>query len=90
MANVEKISIALPSDMATLVHRAVQTGDYASSSEVIREALREWKARRAVRSDIVTELRLLWEQGLAGGRSAKLDMAAVKKRGRERLRAAKK
>ena len=49
MANVEKISIALPADMATLVRNAVETGDYASSSEVIREALREWKARRAAR-----------------------------------------
>ena len=41
MANVEKISIALPADMATLVRNAVETGDYASSSEVIREALRD-------------------------------------------------
>ena len=32
MANVEKISIALPADMATLVRNAVETGDYASSS----------------------------------------------------------
>ena len=50
MANVEKISIALSADMVTLVRKAVETGDYASSSEVIREALREWKARRAVRN----------------------------------------
>ena len=53
MANVEKISIALPTDMATLVRKAVETGDYASSSEVIREALREWTARRAARSEAV-------------------------------------
>jgi len=53
MANVEKISIALPADMAALVRRAVEAGDYASSSEVIREALREWKARRVAREFIV-------------------------------------
>jgi len=47
MTNVEKISIALSADMVTLVRRAVETGDYASSSEAIREAMREWKARRA-------------------------------------------
>ena len=41
MAKVEKLSIGLPTDMATLVRKAVETGDYASSSEVIREALRE-------------------------------------------------
>jgi antitoxin ParD1/3/4 len=90
MANVEKISIALPADMATLVRSAVETGDYASSSEVIREALREWKARRAARSEAVSELRRLWEEGIDSGRSAALDMAAIKKRGRQRLQASKK
>lgn len=47
MATIEKISIALSSDMLSMVRGAVATGDYASTSEVIREALREWKARRA-------------------------------------------
>jgi antitoxin ParD1/3/4 len=90
MANVEKISIALPADMASLVRKAVETGDYASSSEVIREALREWKARRAARSEAVSELRSLWEEGIASGRSAALDMATIKKRGRQRLQASRK
>jgi antitoxin ParD1/3/4 len=90
MANVEKISIALPADMATLVRKAVETGDYASSSEVIREALREWKARRAARSEAVSELRRLWEEGIDSGRSAALDMAAIKRRGRQRLQASRK
>ena len=48
MASIEKVSIALSSDMLRMVRGAVQTGDYASTSEVVREALREWKARRAV------------------------------------------
>jgi len=90
MANVEKISIALPADMATLVRKAVETGDYASSSEVIREALREWKARRAARSEAVSELRRLWEEGIDSGRSAGLEMAAIKKRGRQRLQSSRK
>jgi antitoxin ParD1/3/4 len=85
MANVEKISIALSADMVTLVRNAVETGDYASSSEVIREALREWKARRAARGDAVRELRRLWDEGLDSGRSAELDIKAVKSRARRRL-----
>lgn len=48
MANVEKVSIALPTDMLAMVRQAVDGGQYASSSEVVREALREWKARRAM------------------------------------------
>jgi antitoxin ParD1/3/4 len=84
------MSIALPADMATLVRKAVETGDYASSSEVIREALREWKARRAARSEAVSELRRLWEEGIDSGRSAALDIAAIKKRGRQRLQSSRK
>jgi antitoxin ParD1/3/4 len=90
MANVEKISIALPADMATLVRNAVESGDYASSSEVIREALREWKARRAARSDGINEIRRLWDEGLKSGPGKDLDIAATKKRGRQRLRADRK
>jgi antitoxin ParD1/3/4 len=90
MAKVEKLSIGLPTDLATLVRKAVETGDYASSSEVIREALREWKACRAVRSEAVSELRRLWEEGIDSGRSAALDVAAIKKRGRQRLQSSRK
>ena len=41
MAGVERMTITLPTDMAAVVKRAVEGGDYASSSEVIREALRD-------------------------------------------------
>jgi antitoxin ParD1/3/4 len=84
MPNVEKISVALPSDMADLVRKAVETGDYASSSEVIREALREWKARRASQQYAVRELRGLWDAGIKSGSGSDLDTAAIRKRGRRR------
>ena len=42
----EKISVSLTDEHAHLLREAVESGDYASSSEVIREALREWKTRR--------------------------------------------
>jgi len=43
MANVEKISIALPSEMLETIREAVDAGEYASTSEVIRDALRRWE-----------------------------------------------
>lgn len=46
MGKVEKISIALTDEMLASVKEAVASGDYASSSEVIRHALRDWKAVR--------------------------------------------
>jgi antitoxin ParD1/3/4 len=56
---MEKLSISLTSSQLQLVEEAVQTGDYASSSEVIREALREWKAKRL--------LGRLWDEGVVSG-----------------------
>mgnify|MGYP001604329124 FL=1 len=41
MSTVEKLSIALTPEMAKEVRTAVDSGEYASSSEVIRDALRD-------------------------------------------------
>ncbi len=46
MGAIERLTITLPADMAGLVKGAVDDGDYASASEVIREALRDWKMKR--------------------------------------------
>jgi antitoxin ParD1/3/4 len=67
MANIEKVSIALTSEMAAVVREAVENGEYASSSEVVREALREWKMRRSLQMKDVEEIRRLWAEGQAGG-----------------------
>lgn len=45
----QQLSITLPNDMADVVKSKVQTGEYASESEVIRDGLRALMARdRAV------------------------------------------
>lgn len=64
MTTAEKISIALPPEMVAIVRGAVATGEYASSSEVVREALRDWTHKRSLRQQGVTELRALWQQAL--------------------------
>ena len=69
MSNVEKISVALTSELATMVKEAVETGQYASSSEVIREALRDWKFNHAIREQKLSELRELWQEGIDSGPS---------------------
>jgi len=67
MATVEKISIALTQDMAALVRQAVESGEYASSSEVIRDALRGWKMKRALQEQQIEELCRLWQEGIKSG-----------------------
>ncbi len=69
---IEKISIALPPEMIAQVREAVQTGEYASSSEVVREALRDWRHKRQLQQNGVAELRRLWQEARAD-RSLGLD-----------------
>ncbi len=42
---VQKISIALPKEMIADIRYAVDSGQYATTSEVIREAVREWRGK---------------------------------------------
>ncbi len=66
-SKVEKVSIALTPDMASMVRDAVDSGEFASSSEVVRDALRDWKAKRIQTGLKVAELRRLVEEGHASG-----------------------
>jgi|SRR5689334_20944558 antitoxin ParD1/3/4 len=45
MSKVRKISISLPKDMVDDIRYAVDSGRYATASEVVREAVREWKGK---------------------------------------------
>ena len=45
VAKVQKLSIALPREMVADIRKAVDSGRYATTSEVIREAVRAWKGR---------------------------------------------
>jgi antitoxin ParD1/3/4 len=64
MTSIEKISIALPREMVAIVREAVEQGEYASSSEVIRDALRDWTLKRSVRNQGIEELRQVWQEAL--------------------------
>jgi antitoxin ParD1/3/4 len=65
MPTVEKISIALPREMVAQLRQAVETGEYASSSEVVRDALRDWTHKRQLQQNGIAELRNLWQQARA-------------------------
>ena len=68
MTTAEKISIALPSEMVAVVRGAVATGEYASSSEVVRDALRDWTHKRSLRQQGVVELRQVRQEALSDKR----------------------
>jgi antitoxin ParD1/3/4 len=82
MSEIEKVSVALTTELAEKVRIAVRSGDYASSSEVIRDALRDWSERRDERD----RLRRLVEEGIASGVAPRRRTAAeINADGRRRL-----
>ena len=87
MAAVKKLSIALTPEFAADIRRAIATGEYASTSEVIRDAMRAWKQVRESRGVAVEALRRMWREGVDSGDSAPLNAKDIKRRGRARLAA---
>jgi antitoxin ParD1/3/4 len=85
MPNVAKMSIALTSELAAAVRAAVANGEYVSSSEVVREALRDWQLRRAVHQKELEELRRVWQEGIDSGPGHLVDMPAIKAEARRRF-----
>ena len=88
MAEIERMTITLPADMAAVVKSAVNGGDYASTSEVVREALRDWKTKRALQIQELAALKAEIDKGLADlaeGRVKDFDTDRVIERGRQLL-----
>ncbi len=88
MSSIERMTITMPTDLAAVIKSAVDGGDYASTSEVVREALREWKLRRLVQSQELAALKADLDKGLndiAAGRVTDFDPGKIIKRGRKLL-----
>ena len=47
MPNVRKLSVSLPEDLTAMMSDVVNAGGYSSTSEVVREALRDWQVKMA-------------------------------------------
>jgi antitoxin ParD1/3/4 len=86
MAEIERLSIALPAPMADAVRRAVDAGEYASTSEVVRDALRLWESRRHLRERDIEAVRRRWDEGKASGRAGPLDIKRIVAEERAKLK----
>ncbi|MBZ9669281.1 type II toxin-antitoxin system ParD family antitoxin [Mesorhizobium sp. ES1-3] len=85
MTTVEKVSVALSPELLEMVKDAVGSGRYGSASEVIREALREWRLREPLREAEVERLRKAWTEGLESGPFSAFDVEDIKRKARGRL-----
>lgn len=74
-----KLSISFTDAHAQLIEKAVESGQFASASEVVRTALRKWATDE--------ELGRLWDEGVASGVPAKqLTMSDIKTEAKARLK----
>lgn len=87
------MNVSIGPQLEELVRSKVESGLYASASEVVRDALRLLEAYDSVRAQALESLRRDLEEGqrdLDAGRVSDFDPGAVKQRGRELLQAKKK
>ena len=85
MPNVEKVSIALTSQQADVLREAVDSGEYATASEVVREAMRAWQDKWEARRADTNKLRQLWDEGKASGEALPLDFNELRNEARQKL-----
>ena len=66
MSKLERITVTMPEEMAAKLRAAVETGEYATTSEIVREALRDWADEQARREAALKRLRAEIDKGLEG------------------------
>lgn len=69
MSAIERMTITLPSEMAATLRHSVEGGQYASASEIVREALREWTRKHDDERRDLEALREAIKQGDESGSS---------------------
>jgi antitoxin ParD1/3/4 len=88
MPDIQKVSVALTGEQVSALKAAVETGEYATTSEAIREALRDWQWKRELRGEDINRLRQLWREGKESGKAVQVDLNAAREEARGRLKKA--
>jgi len=87
MVDFKKVSVTLTGEQVAALKAAVESGEYATTSEIVREALRYWQFERELRQRDIERLRQLWDEGKASGPAEPFDIertiAAAKARLKE-------
>jgi antitoxin ParD1/3/4 len=92
VTELDRLTITLTPELNQTIKAAVNEGDYASASEVIREALRDWKVRRELRQEELAALKADIDQALnevAAGRLTEFNRARIVERAKKLLAARK-
>lgn len=68
MGKLERITVTMPEEMADKLRAAVKRGDYATTSEAVREALRGWGDKVDRREAENARMKVILERAKAGPR----------------------
>jgi antitoxin ParD1/3/4 len=78
MTATRKVRITLAEDQLALMKAAVESGEYASTSEIVSEAISDWQQKRGLRPEAIAALRQLWDEGKSSGSPVPLDFDELK------------
>lgn len=65
--NMRTLTVSLTPHQAAMMQGAVETGGYASNSEIVRDALRLWEQREEIRQMELARLKKAYDEGMASG-----------------------
>lgn len=85
MPEIQKVSVALTGEQVLTLRTAVDSGEYATTSEIVREALRDWQRKRELHGEDVQRLRQLWIEGKQSGPATAAELGTVRQKARQRL-----
>jgi antitoxin ParD1/3/4 len=71
------MTISLSPQQASRIQKAVETGAYASNSEVLRDALRLWEQREELRALELAQLEQAYAEGMASGPAREVTAAGL-------------
>lgn len=66
MGKLERITVTMPEEMAAKLRAAVASGEYATTSEIVREALRDWSDEQERKEAALARLRAMIDEADAG------------------------
>lgn len=73
------LTVSLTPKQADRLKAAVDSGSYASNSEIVRDALRLWEQREDIRSLEIEQLKRAYAEGKASGEPVEIDPDAFLK-----------
>ena len=78
-------TLSLPDDLVRMIEARVETGDYASAGEVVRDALALLDLQDRTEAEKRSWLRQAWQNGIATGDVGEFDRARFRTEAHLRL-----